>query len=125
MTNEPLRVPFTTDDIRSVVAWQDNYPHAGEHNDIWAAEFDRWLAEHDRQERERAEVWEYGTTAMEGDTPNADGPLSAAEHVRDNTTTIYRKWTHGNPVTIWRRRAAGPWEVVTEPMHLRDPKEDR
>jgi hypothetical protein len=43
MTTKPLRSPLTTEEARSIIAWQDNYPHDGEHNPIWAADFDRWL----------------------------------------------------------------------------------
>lgn len=58
--------------------------------------------------------WEYAAYVPAlGGGPYSWGPLSAALAVRDNPD-VFRKWTHGNPVTILRRRPAGDPEPVPE-----------
>ena len=42
----------TTQEVREVYAWEDNYPYEGEHSPERAAWFDRWL------NAERARIWE-------------------------------------------------------------------
>lgn len=61
--------------------------------------------------------WEYGVScaAFREEEPEPHPTLESAEHVRDHTETIYRKWTHGSKVTLHRRTKPGPWiEVPSE-----------
>jgi len=116
-----------TENIRLGYSYRPNLPEGQRHHLGLLAEFDRWLAAHDAEERTEWEAeqdteepeWEYGYTSKWGTlaaASQADAETRAADYVRGITEARESGDLkhHGKLVKRIAASKAGPWMPVEQ-----------